>query len=132
MKKWILATLLFSCSAFAQIVGPTSITAAQCAKIDTGGLATVGINVTGTWTGTLQPQGTILGQTAFNVTVVPSTSNTSQATITADGAYVAAVAGYSTFQLCGNTVASGTATVYLNGAQSQLNAAASWRACGAN
>src|ERR1700675_2834618 len=100
MKKWILAALLLCGSAFAQIFGPTSITAAQCAKIDTGGLASVGINVTGTWTGTLQPEGTIQGQTAFNVTVVPSTSNTSQATITADGAYVVAVAGYSTFQLC--------------------------------
>ncbi len=113
------ASLLLSACAFAQ-VGPDTITSTQCVPIDTGAGATVAIFVSGTWTGTLQPQGTIQGQTAFNVQVAPSTSTTPQSTITANGAYVVPVAGYSSFQLCGNTVASGTAIVYLTVSASQL------------
>lgn len=98
----------------AQLVGPTSITSTQCARIGAEGGATVGIYVSGTFTGTLQPQGTIQGQTAFNIQVTPAASVTPQSTITATGAYVASVPAYSSFQLCGASVSSGTAVVFLN------------------
>lgn len=123
-SKWGLAFLLCAGYASAQLVGPVSITSTQCAAISTDQAATVAVFALGTWTGTLQPQATIQGQTAFNVQVTPSTSSTAQNTITANGAFVLAVAGYSTFQLCGNTVASGTANVYLNVSQAQLGSAA--------
>ena len=92
----------------------TNITSTQCASIDVTEAATVGMQVTGTWSGTLQPQITIQSATTRNLQVAPSTSSTLQSTITANGAYVATVAGGTMFFLCGNTVASGTAVVYLN------------------
>lgn len=120
LLRFLLLTLLsYVCLppplAHGQLVGPKSITSTQLIQIDTNGLATVAINVTGTWTGTLQPQGTIGGQAAFNVQVSPAGSISPASTITANGAYVLAVSGLSSFQLVGNTVATGTAVVYLNG-----------------
>ncbi len=121
MKRLIfLFSLLFAPLAFGQFVGPISITSSQCAQIGADSQATVAMYVFGTWTGTLQPQGTIQGQAAFNVQISPSTATTLQSTITGNGAFVGSVAGYSTFQLCGNTVASGTAKVYLQVSTSQL------------
>jgi hypothetical protein len=117
-KRWLWLCFLFLGTAWAQSVGPVSITSNQCAVISLGAQSsTVAINVAGTWTGTLQPQITIQGQTAVNTSVFPAGSTTSQTTITANGAFTVSVAGFSTFQLCGNTVATGTATVYLNVSQ---------------
>lgn len=95
-------------------IGPIPITAAQCARIAPGQNATVFIQVTGTWTGTLQPEASVNGQTPFNLQVVPGSSTVPQSTITANGGYSTSIAGFSTFLVCGNTVASGTANVYLN------------------
>lgn len=116
MKLRTLVLALFLCQlASAQFIGPFAITSAQCTQpIDATGIATVGIVVNGTWSGTLQPEASIQGQTRFNVQATPSTSSTPQSTITADGGYVVSVAGWSTFVLCGNTVATGQANVYLN------------------
>jgi hypothetical protein len=118
-KKKLILLLLFAslCGLpmFAQSVGPISITSSQCASIAVGsGNATVGIVVTGTWTGTLQPEVSVQGQAPANAQVTPSSSSTPTSTITGDGTYTASVAGMSTFSLCGNTVASGTAVVFLN------------------
>jgi hypothetical protein len=98
----------------AQTVGPIAITSTQCAMIATDQKGSVYIEVTGTWSGTLQPKAAISGQATFNVQITPSTSSTPQNTITANGGYWANVAGYSEFLLCGNTVASGAANVFLN------------------
>src|SRR5882724_388929 len=123
MRKFVLflATFLVVLPALAsaQWVGPISITSNQCASIGAEMNATVVAYVSGTWTGTLQPQGTIQGQAPFNVLVTPSTSSTTQATVTASGAYTTSIAGYSTFQLCGATVASGAAVVYLNASMAE-------------
>jgi len=111
--------LFLTCGAFGQISG--SITSTQCVSVDvsqTG--STVGIQVTGTWSGTLQPQITIQGNAPVNTVVTPVGSTTSQSTITANGGFTAAVAGASTFQVCGNTVGSGTATVFLNRSQAAV------------
>lgn len=114
MKKLLILALLCALPAFAQ-VGPVNITSTQCAVISAGNrVSTVAINVSGTWSGTLQPQVTIQGQSAANVQVTPSTSSTAQSTITGNGVFTASVSGYDTFQLCGNTVGSGTAVIYLN------------------
>jgi len=111
--------LFLACGAFGQISG--SITSNQCVSVDvsqTG--STVGIQVTGTWSGTLQPQITIQGQSPVNTVVTPVGSTTTQSTITANGGFTAAVAGASTFQVCGNTVSSGTAAVFLNRSQASV------------
>jgi hypothetical protein len=120
LLRFFTFALLFAVAlpAFAQTPssGPFSITSSQCVTIGvSSSTATIGIQVTGTWTGTLQPEIAISGQAAANTQVIPSTSSTPQSTITANGIYTASVAGASLFLLCGNTVSSGTAVVFLNG-----------------
>jgi hypothetical protein len=117
-----LTLLLLSVSSlYAQSNG--SITSSQCVPIDVqGDKSTVGVQVTGTWTGTLQPQVSIQSQASQNAQVTPSTSTVPQSTITANGLYYANVGGAGTFQVCGNTVTSGTAVVWLN-ASKGLNVA---------
>ena len=113
----LLFLLVLVALASAQTVGPVSITSIQCARIAvSSNTAVVGIQVVGTWSGTLQPEISVSGQTPANIQVTPSTSTTPQSTITADGIYTTGVAGGSTFLVCGNTVGSGTASVYLNAA----------------
>jgi len=95
--------------------GPFTLTASQCATITVDRyIATVGIQVQGTWTGTLQPQLSIQGQAPANIQVTPVGSTTPQSTITTNGTFKGSAAGGTTFLLCGNTIASGTAVVYLN------------------
>jgi hypothetical protein len=93
---------------------PSSGGGAACVSINVDAQATVAVQVTGTWTGTLQPEISVQGQAAANTQVTPSTSTTPASTITANGVYRSSVAGGSTFLVCGNTVASGTANIYLN------------------
>lgn len=99
--------------------GPFTIKASSspCAQISVTGQATVAIQVTGTFSATLQPEISIQGQAAQNTQVTPSTSTTAQSTVTAAGIYSAAVAGGDTFLVCVASYASGTATIYLNASQ---------------
>jgi lysophospholipase L1-like esterase len=116
MKKLLFALLFLAASPpilFGQNSG--TITSSQKVCIDAlGDKSTVGIQVTGTWTGTLQPQVSLQGQAAANSQVVPSTSTTPQSTITGNGVFYANVGGAGQFCILGNTVASGTATIFLN------------------
>src|SRR5260221_12482948 len=124
MKHSIFTAVLCLGSLATPAFAQKQIISTECATIGVdSSAAVVGIFVTGTWTGTLQPQGTIQGQTPFNVQVTPSTSSTAQSAITASGGYFALVAGYSSFQVCGNTVSSGTATVFLNLSQATAGGA---------
>ena len=111
-----LAPLLFGPSLFAQSTAKTfTLNAAnQCATIGVTNMSTVGIQVTGTFSATLQPEVSIAGQSPQNSQVTPSNSNTAQSTITTTGAYVASVGGYDTFLVCVSAYTSGTATVWLN------------------
>jgi hypothetical protein len=109
-----LFVLMFLAVARGQSIGPVAITSTQCAQIATNNKATAYVQVIGTWTGTLQPSAAIAGQAAANLQVTPSTSSTAQSTITANGAYAANVAGFSLFQVCGASVSSGTAKVFVN------------------
>lgn len=119
MKRTLLLALLclLPITAKAQ-VGPIVITAttSPCATIGVGPKgAQVAITVTGTFSGTLQPELSLQGQAAANTQVTPSTSSTAQSTITAAGTFFTVnVAGADTFLLCPTAFASGTATVYLN------------------
>lgn len=116
MRKLLLLIIFCGLLCAQSSSGPFAITSTQCAPIAPGANATVYLQVTGTWTGTLQPKASIAGQPTFNVQVVPSNSTVPQSTITANGGYSTTVAGYSYFAVCGASVSAGTATVNLNAA----------------
>lgn len=113
--------LLLTGSLFAQRAGPFTITATtgshSCASIAIAidRTSTVTVDVSGTFSATLQPQVAMAGQAAHNIQVTPTTSQTPQSTITAAGGYQALqVSGWELFQVCATAYASGTATVYLS------------------
>src|SRR6202451_4689080 len=111
MKKlfiWLIFLSVFPLSLRAQ---QSLAASGACAQIPVTGVATLGIQVTGTWATTLQPEVSIGGNAFVNTQVTPSTSSTAQSTITASGAYVASVAGYDVFQICFTSYASGTAVI---------------------
>lgn len=93
----------------------TSTSTVSCPAIDVGGNATVGIDVSGTFSATLQPQVIIGGgNTPRNTGVTPYGSTTSQATITAAGGYhTTDIPGATYFVMCASAYVSGTATVVL-------------------
>jgi hypothetical protein len=108
--------LLVACALFAhgQEFPPQTITGTGCTKpysLSQRGTATY--QIIGSWSGTIQPQISVAGQTPVNTQATPANSTTPQATITANGAYFTSVSGYSEFVLCGNSV-TGTATIYVN------------------
>ena len=101
---------LLSITALAQNSSSGNITGTQCVTIAVTNRGVVGLQVTGTWTGTIQPQVQIAGSGYVNIQVLPSTGAGAVSNITANGAYQANVSGYDQFKVCGATV-SGTATV---------------------
>jgi hypothetical protein len=122
MKLRLTLTLLLLLSGvplWAQRNGPFTLSAnnscTPAIAIAPGNNASVAIDVSGTFTGTLQPEILMTGQTARNTIVIPTTSQTTQSTITAVGGYTAIqVTGYDSFQLCVSGGAlSGPATIYL-------------------
>lgn len=113
MPKKYLALLFFLAAGFAHGQSVGAITSTQCVIIDSSNTGTVGISVTGTWSGTLQPGVSTNGDPAQNAQVTPSTSSTAQSTITGNGNFSAQTSGTTIFQICGNTVASGSAQVKL-------------------
>lgn len=114
MRKLFLLIFLAAVLSTAQTIGPQSITSTQCTPgVSTESMATVGFQVTGSWSGTIQPKGYIDGQPAFNLSVTPSASSVAQSTVIANGAYFVGVSGFSGFQLCGATVTN-TAKIYFN------------------
>jgi hypothetical protein len=120
---------LFALPGFTQTVGPVSISGSNCgippASIGTfDKAATVAINVSGSWSGTLLTQGTVQGQAAFSVLVTPAASTVPQSGITANGGYTVSVAGLSTFKMCGSAI-TGTAVVVMNASQGYSSLAAS-------
>lgn len=108
MRKVMLFLLLACALAQAQqTIGALN----QSATIKTQGYASLGIQVTGTWSQTLTPQVSIDGTNWVATQVTPSASSTAQTTITANGVYSVPVAGYKFFQLTATGYVSGTAAV---------------------
>lgn len=119
----LIASLLsaFSPHLLAQVSGAITTASAgpgNCVTVSAASQSTVAIQITGTWSGTIQPEIVISGAgTPQNLQVTPSTSATAQSTITANGFYQARVAGGSTFLVCATAWSSGTANVFLNATQ---------------
>lgn len=112
MKRMLLLFLLSGIAA-AQSQGSFSLTGSQCLSVSTLQKATATYQMTGTWSGTIQPKVSLAGQSAVNTRAVPVASTTPASTVTANGAYFTLVSGYSNFLLCGNTI-TGTAVIYVN------------------
>lgn len=90
------------------------ITSNQTVTVSTQGASSVFIVVSGTWTGTLQPQVSYDGTNWVNISVVPSNpANISVTTITSNGQYDIPIGGINQFRILGNTVATGTATTHV-------------------
>lgn len=94
------------------VTGPSNVTSTQAVAVTVGGASEIQITVTGTWTGTLQPAVSGDGTNYINALVHPDYPlGPWQSTITANGTYAANVAAGNSFEVVGNTVASGTAVV---------------------
>jgi hypothetical protein len=72
----------------------------------------IGVQLTGTWTGTVTFQGTIKGDTWVNVLAVPSDSTTAATTATANGVYRVDATGLSGIRLNGGAGGTGTVVAY--------------------
>ena len=117
--KTLLIALALAVAAAAQTQPVTQTVAATaiCVPIRASNNSTVGIIVSGTWSGTFTPNvqiSTVAGAPTVAKKVVPVDSTTAQATVTANGGYRADVAGFALFNFCSTgTWTSGTATVTL-------------------
>jgi hypothetical protein len=71
-------------------------------------------NVTGAWTGTLVFEGSTDGTNFYSVNAIPYPASTATVTsTTVNGQWLVATGGLNTFRVRGNTVATGTATVWI-------------------
>lgn len=88
----------------------------EVAQIDVRGLGAVGLQLTGTWAGTVTFEATIDGLTWVALNMVPSNSATAASTATSNGAWTANVAGFLLMRARFSTATSGTVQAYLQGA----------------
>lgn len=116
----LLITMALAVGAWGQTQPATqNVTAtATCVSIRVQNNSTVGIIVSGTWSGTFTPNvqiSTVASAPTVAKKVVPVDSTTAQATVTTNGGYRADVSGFALFNFCSTgTWTSGTATVTLN------------------
>jgi trimeric autotransporter adhesin len=120
-RKWLLQLAVVALAAAAaaqtQPVTQTVAATAVCVSIRAQNNSAVGIIVSGTWSGTFTPNvqiSTVSGAPTVAKKVVPVDSTTAQATVIANGGYLANIAGFGLFNFCSTgTWTSGTATVTL-------------------
>ena len=84
--------------------------------IDVAGQGAAGVQLTGTWTGTIQFEGSVDGGTFVSLSLIPSSSATGEAaadvtSATANGAFSANIGGYSLVRARASAWTSGTAVV---------------------
>jgi len=93
-----------------------AITNTQTVAVNTQGRASVGIGLTGTWTGTVVFETTIDGSTWIAAYATNPATGAIVSSATAVGNFEYACGGYQQFRIRGNTVATGSLTVSLNAA----------------
>ncbi len=91
-----------------------TITAAQNVEINTQASGACGVQVSGVWTGTLVFEATIDSAIWNPVLAVNSVTGSEVTSTTVNGNWVIACAGFQKVRVRGNTVTSGTATVFLD------------------
>lgn len=120
----LLCLLVFDPRLAAQSISSTgSITTnGQTVQLITGGItlpdggwATVAIQITGTWTGTVTFEGSVDASTFQTLNATPTNSSTSVTTATANGLWTVASAGMQVVRVRATAVMTGTAVVYLRG-----------------
>lgn len=111
----ILFLLLFQVSnANAQSITTTTCPGAGCQDINVGGQGSIGVQITGTWVGTITFQGSVgtsSSSTFVSVLVTPSTSSVPVSTTTGNGVWTASIAGLNQIRVVFTSWMSGTATV---------------------
>jgi len=91
-----------------------SITNTQTVEINTQASGACGVQLSGVWTGTVVFEATVNGSIWNPVLAVNSVSGDEVTSTTANGNWVIACAGFQKVRARGNTVTSGSATVFLD------------------
>ena len=87
----------------------------QVAQISTTDMGSVGMQLSGTWTGTLLPQVTVDGVNWITITIAPVPAAAVVSSITSNGIFQANVSGFKSFRLSSQVAPpwTGTATISL-------------------
>lgn len=96
-------------------VSDTITGAADAVTIDADGVSSIGIQITGTWTATLQFECTVDDTNWFSVQPWDISSFGTDTSTNDNGNFIVNVAGYSQFRVRASAYTSGTATVTLQG-----------------
>lgn len=101
----------------ADITATGTITNTQSVTLSTQGTGTTQFNITGSWTGTIVFEASVDGVNFVAAKALPRypTAFPEVTSATANGQWAIATGGLSKFRLRGNSVASGTATIWLEG-----------------
>jgi len=111
MRKCLVALfLLIPAIASAQISG-TTCPGNGCIDLNVGGQGTIGIQISGTWAGTISFLGSIDNTNYAAVQVYPLNSSTSVTTTTGNGIWTAPIAGLSSVRVVFTIYTSGSAVV---------------------
>src|SRR5258706_2705369 len=89
----ILCAVLIPHIASAQGISSTTCPGAGCINFNTAGQGTIGIQIIGTWVGTITFQGTVDNTNYVSISMTPSSSSTTVTTATSNGVWTTAVAG---------------------------------------
>ncbi len=92
----------------------TITTNGQSVSILTGGLTSLAIQVSGTWTGTLQFQFTVDGTNWVVDTVLSANSQTWVEAFTGNGSFQTGIGGYKQYRMVAISAITGTATITMN------------------
>ena len=90
-----------------------TITSTQNVTVSTAGGGTAIFNITGTWTGTIVFEGSVDGTNWVTADVQPFQFGSLISSVVANGQWLLNVGGLNSFRVRGNTVATGTATVWI-------------------
>lgn len=119
MRRYILILFLFLFlflpdRVAAQTITTTTCPGVGCQDINTAGQGSIGIQITGTWVGTITFQSS-LGQTSAStftsLLVTPSNSTTAVTTTTANGLWTTPIAGINQVRVVFTAYTSGTANI---------------------
>lgn len=101
-------------SGAASLLGPRFLDAAdEVIQISVRSCGGVGLQLLGTWTGTVTFEATLDGDTWVALNMVPSNSATAASTTTGNGCWTANVAGFESVRARFSTATSGTVRAYL-------------------
>lgn len=115
LKKLSLAVfiLLVAVRIYAADLSSTTCPGSGCVTVTTGGQGSIGIQITGTWVGTITFQSTIdnTNYTSFRVVKLSDTAAAGITTTTSNGTFQGTVAGVNQVRIVFTAYTSGTATV---------------------